>query len=257
MWKLTRKEIASVISDLGCRLVLFREPYNQFSDPVACDLFCKLMRLKMTGYRRKHDQRVLPIDTYDYLATHIALCVSEKDGSLKPINAYKSISSRITDQHVLPFPAISLLNTCSEKLEAKRFERRLVGELGVKEVFYNGSWTMDETYKNNERVRQFLQEATLATLVQYYAYQKRFPVISGAVTRFGVDRWKETVGFEDIYDSNGDMISRFHSPVFSNSELRFMVLNRVSDEGLLHAKDYSELWDHRIELESDQLALAA
>lgn len=256
MWRLSKLKIRSTIAKLDCRLVVFREPYNLLGDRAAAQLFCDILNLKMQGYRAKHDSHVLPIDAYDFLATHLVICTVREDGSICPINAYKSISCKMARKHSLAFPAVNLLSSCVERESAKALADSLNRQIETEELHYNGSWAMHPQFRKDEDVRAFLQEATLATLVQYYQAEKRLPVISAAVTRFGVDRWKETIGFEDIQMS-GKPVPRFHTPVFSNSELRFMVLNQVSPEGLQHADDYAPLWRDRQEISQSALEVAA
>ena len=85
------------------KIVVLEAPYDSLKEKHAPDIFGKIISLKLQGYGPEYPYGTMPVDTNDFIATHLAVCV--EDGSeLKPIMAYKTVQQRKCRAHGVQFP---------------------------------------------------------------------------------------------------------------------------------------------------------
>jgi hypothetical protein len=92
------------------QIVVLESPYDNMNDPLVRDLFSKIVQLKIEGYRLVYPYGVLPVDSYDFIATHHLVC-REINGSYQVLMGVKYITLKKCLTHNLPFPGIALLRT--------------------------------------------------------------------------------------------------------------------------------------------------
>src|SRR4051794_13077167 len=107
------------------KLAVINCPYDNWDNSSVRDLFCRIIGLKLAGYRGKHPYGALPLDTTDFVATHVAIGIDEGLQGFRPIMAYKTVTQERCKIHNLPFPALTLARASGGDAHARKVEEIL------------------------------------------------------------------------------------------------------------------------------------
>lgn len=176
------------------RFVTLDCPLERWRDPDVRAAFAEMVRLKMLGFSSQHAAGVMPVDTSDFIASHVLTCVEGSDG-LHLVSAFRTISSERCREFNLTFSAESLAIAAGAREHAEAV-REFVGQDGG--VGYLGSWTIHPSARDNAALRAALRDdfALGAILAHEEAGIPR--IVVGATLRFKVDRLLSPVGFRPL-----------------------------------------------------------
>ena len=176
------------------RFVTLDCPLERWRDPHVRAAFAEMVRLKMLGFGSAHAAGIMPVDTSDFIASHVLTCVEGNDG-LHLVAAFRSISTERCREFNLTFSAESLAIAADAREHAAAV-RELVARDG--RVGYLGSWTIHPSARDNASLRAALRDdfALGAILAHEEAGIPRMVV--GATLRFKVDRLLSPVGFRPL-----------------------------------------------------------
>lgn len=235
------------------RLVVLESPYDTIEHPLAQELIGKIARMKISGYKAEYPYGATPVDTGDFVGTHLLLCEQDKNGSLEPIMGFKSITHRRCELHGMEFPAYHLIED-GQFGEHKQLIRSLVEQAQSKneEIAYNGSWTVRQDVRKDRALMQLCYDVTLLLLVRYYTDYRIGNVLAGATVRFKVHQFKEFMGFE--YPTlHGKRLPNFPCKPFFNEEVALMLLRQFSPAAHRLADRYRTFWENRICISAQEL----
>lgn len=228
------------------RLVIFECPYDTIENPIAQSLLGKIARMKITGYKAEYPYGATPVDTGDFVGTHLLLCEELRGGDIEPIMGFKSLSYRRCQIHELEFPAFHLFPKEDHEKHRRAVESLLdEAERNGEETCYNGSWTVRQDLRSDRTLIQLCYDVTLLLLVRYYTDYRIQNVLAGATVRFKVHRFKEFMGWEYV-ESDGNRLATFPCKPFFNEEVALMRLRKFSPEAHALAERYRFFWEQRL-----------
>lgn len=252
--------VSRVFAKHRLRYVVFDNLYRGFHHESVQHLFGKIAALKLSGYRSKHQDGVLPLDSTDFVGTHVLICGdSEGENPGTPLAGFKSVALSTCDKHMLSFPPVSLIRSCVPtpvKHEKKILEMISEARAEKRDIYYNGSWTVAPETRSDPELREVLVQASFAMLWTHYASRNQHPVIAAAVVRFGVDANKRFIGFRDFVEDPGKDEEVIRTPHFSMSDLKLMIQDSLSDDGQRLCELFATAWKNRMLFSGEQAITA-
>ena len=176
------------------RFVTLECPLERWGDPDARAVFAEMVRLKVLGFGAQHVAGVMPVDTSDFIASHVLTCVAGNDG-LHLVAAFRSISTERCREFNLTFSAESLAIAADAREHAAAV-REFVGQDG--RVGYLGSWTIHPSARDNQPLRAALRDDFSLGSVLAHEEAGIPRMVVGATLRFKVDRLLSPVGFRPL-----------------------------------------------------------
>jgi len=234
------------------QLVVIDSPYEILERPLVEHLFTKMVGLKKQGYGSNYPHGVLPVDTTDFIATHVLLCQKKKDQSLLPIMGYKTITLEKCREYNLKFPGLTLVQNAQMPVHAQVVESIMQRcEQQAKGLAYLGSWTVDpifkEKLKNKQEPKANLREAFLAFYRQLYRQQNVAEVIIGGTLRFGTEKIFYGLGHRALA-LNGQELSPIKVAHLIKEPVLVMHSAAFNETSAEAEKKWQVVWDERIHL---------
>src|SRR5262249_37783257 len=129
------------------QIVVLDNPFRIWSNPVVQDLFVKAIDLKIRGYGGIYPEGVIPVDTNEFVGTHVLVC-RKRGKKLFPITGFRSISLQRCDQHFLAFPSLAIARNSGAPRHAEVvqsiMDRCRKGRIRLE---YFGGWTIDPAFR--------------------------------------------------------------------------------------------------------------
>jgi len=176
-------------------------PLERWRDPHVRAAFAEMVRLKMLGFGSAHAAGIMPVDTSDFIASHVLTCVEGNDG-LHLVAAFRSISTERCREFNLTFSAESLAIAADAREHAAAV-REFVGQEG--RVGYLGSWTIHPSARENPALRAALRDDFALGAVLAHAEAGIPRMVVGATLRFKVDRLLSPVGFRPLSHKGAEL----------------------------------------------------
>lgn len=232
------------------QLVILECPYEIWDQPLVQTLFAKMVLLKRRGYGHNYQNHVLPVDTSDYIATHVLLCTRDTDGSFTPVMGLKSISLKICTKYKLNFPGLGLVQSAKKQAHIEVVESIIKRcEDQKKGLAYFGSWTIDTDFKKTYYQKN--KDLVEAVNIFYFALNKEqniSEVILGGTLRFHTERFFQTLGQRPIA-MNGDELEPINVVHLDKEPVVVMHGKVESSEVLiLGRKKWQKIWNDRIHM---------
>lgn len=233
------------------RIVILDCPYSQFHSETVKTFFTDLIELKIDGYIDEYGFGALPVDTTDFIGTHIALC-EEESTHWKPIMAFKTISLSRSQDFGIPFSPLSLLKG---KLNDKSFEKvcSLI-ESRSGEISFDSSWTVSSAYRAEKGAPLFLLEAMAGLMTLYHQDSEvGIPelIVSGTM-QVRADAFFIKMGAERIGED-----SIFSHPAIKGGMCSILHLKEFSPFALRSAEKYRALWNARVTIDGSKVKAAS
>lgn len=233
----------------GLRLVIIDNPSRNWGNPLVRDLFHKVVGLKLKGYGKEYEQGVLPIDTTDFIGTHLTIC-QERGGALEPLIAYKSISLERCREYQpnLPFPVLAMTQVASAK-DHEEYVRRKIEECirTGKGLRYCSAYTIQPEVRENRILVQRLKQMLVAVQINFLRMTQTHESLLMGAMRFKVDQMFRSWGYKDI-ELDGRTLPPFNVKSIFDQPAMLLRLEEFNDEVLKHLETYAELWKNRIEV---------
>lgn len=232
------------------QLVSIECAYDVWNSDLVQDLFGKMVALKLKGYRARHPYGVLPVDTYDFIASHHLVCRREK-GELFPVTGFKTTTLDRCRMHKLPFPGLTLVEAAGapEHAEVVRGIIERCEREGIK-LGYTSSWTIDPQAREDKEFVAHLRAIIEMIYVFFHREKQLDELIVGGTVRVGTDRLFETWGHEPL-KRNGVVLPPISVAHLLGDPVVVMYLRRFSDEVQARAEQLRALWKNRIVLGGD------
>ena len=242
----------------GLRLVVLNKPYDSWNNPETGEIFVKMVSLKLQGYLSRHIYGSLPVDTTDFIGTHILIC-SEADGSLRPISGFKIITDTCCRIHQLPFLARSLAQAAGATEHARLIDEIVCRSRGQsKDVSYLCSWTTQPEVRDDRDRSNLIKDIIASTIVNFHLDQGITDLIAAGVPRMKTNRFLTSVGFNPLAIL-GLALPNFRHSGLLGEEVVMMHLSSFTEKAMKLAQDHHELWRARVTIagNENQVAKAA
>lgn len=227
------------------RVVVLDCPYDTWSSATTQHLFSEIINLKLEGYKTVYSDGVLPIDTYDFIATHILVC-SDDGGKLKPLTGFKSVTSPRCKRFNLPFPTSQLLSLDGAPLHAEAVATIMKNtEESGSVLAYDGAWTIDPEARKNRSVRSLLHELFISNVVHWHTSSTPHNLVGMGVPGIRTDKFFERVGFKRV-TSEGKPLPTFNHTAIVGGEVALIYLEKFSEFATELARKYQPFWNNRI-----------
>ncbi|MGC3990037.1 MAG: hypothetical protein QM796_10240 [Chthoniobacteraceae bacterium] len=227
------------------RIVVLDCPYNTWANKDTQELFSAIVGLKLKGYLPVYEHGVMPVDSYDFIATHLLVCVKEQE-HLRPVTGFKSVTVSACERFNLPFPTNAVLaNTRpGQHREAVHQIMDRCRESG-KELCFDSSWTVDPEFRKHRELHLLLQELFISNVIQWHRPERAHEVLGTGILRVRTNRFFERVGFHPV-ELDGEPLPPFEQPSLQGSSAVLIHLQESSSFARGMAEKHQQLWENRI-----------
>lgn len=237
----------------GLKILVIDHPYRALGHPETQHLFGRLMGMKIAGYRAAYPFGVLPVDTYDFVASHILVCVPEGSDGWKPLGAGRVISEERCEAHRLPFPAQALLRDAqsdtSRHLQAVE-EIVAAARSRMKRLDYHSSWTLSPALRDQPELRRFVRDVMVSTLITRMVEDVEREHLLCGVLRMKTDELFKWVGYEPLKAGTEVLPEILQRSLFGEPVLMFHSTG-VTAEAREMTQRFRALWEERQILAGD------
>lgn len=239
------------------RIVVLKCPYFQFENSQASEIFIRTLNLKKIGYEKEYPMGVLPIDTTDFISTHVLAC-GEGKGGFMPLMGFRSVSLESLDFFKLPFPLFGVLRSSDayEHLEVVESIVQSARE-SKKNLCYDSSWTIAPLVREKHEFKKELRKIMEAIHVLYHLENQTAKLLAGGMKKFKMEKIYEYWGYKKI-SKDGVVLPEFELSFLFNEEAEIFYLKQFNEFAIAQAKTMENLWIDRVELLPDaQIAVRA
>lgn len=237
-----------MLSDL-C-VVILECPYITLSQQNGREIFSNMMNVKIKGYASVHDDKVMPVDTTDFIATH--MIVADKRAPFEKIYmSYKSTSYKMCDRYSLPFPFMTMLKNhapteCFSKMEEIMKSCREKNE----DLSYDTGWTINPEIRGDKEFQSILKDLITLFVVNHHNDYRIPHWVTLGICKVKTDQYFLKMGLEEI-STNSILLH----PFLHNTDARAVISmnGKYTDFVFETAKKYQFLWDNRIVISSKDL----
>lgn len=230
------------------QLVILDCPYEKWDHQEVRTFFTEMVSLKKEGYGSRYVMDVLPVDTSDFIATHVLLCEKQKDGRLEPIMGYKSISLEKCRHYNLNFPGLSLVQSAKMPLHTQAIEK-IIEQCDANQngLAYLGSWTVSQKFKKrNLKNRNInLKEAFSIFYRLLYKEQNISEVVIGGTLRFRTEKLFYNLGHRPL-SLDGVELPSIQVAHLAKEPVLVMHAEGFIEDFLDIEKKWLSVWNNRI-----------
>ena len=223
-------------------------PAYHMNDPFVRDIYAKLISLKLNAYRTAED-KYLSVDESDIYATHLIVCLVERN-IFSPLIAFKGLTKKRCQEWNRPFNANAIIQGSKSELHIRAVTKFISdSESRVGNVGYTASLALDP-FQGDHELR-------LRAKSMFLCMMARFHTDFGIENSMCIARLKvksnellEKMGYEPLQLSNLKLFPVV-LPQYVNNEYLVMVVNSVSEEGKEIIHLHKNEWDSRIIIGDD------
>jgi hypothetical protein len=241
------KSITEILDDL--QVIVLEKPYETLNDDFGRQMFAGVMALKIRGYLAIHNEGAMPVDTTDFIATH--LIVTRKND---PINnvlmAYKSTSYLDCEKFKLAFPFTQLLKNAGHPNCSLEMDRILAECAAKKEdLSYDTGWTICPSVREDKELQGVLKEMLTMFVVNHHKDYNIPHWVTLGILKVKTDQYFLKMGLDEISDQ--PILSH---PLLHLTDARAVIAKDNIYSLFTHstAKKYKSMWDDRITIESSK-----
>src|SRR5262249_31040118 len=223
------------------RLVVLDCPLESWDDEGVRKLFGDLIALKKLGFGASYHDKVLPVDTTDFVGRHYLSCIEGSQG-LQVVASFRTIHLERCRLFSLPFPALSLARSANAPLHTEAV-RRFVEEDAA--VSYIGSWMIHPAAYGNQRLRASLRDHFVFGSILFHSEAGVGRLVLGATLRFRVDRVLRPVGYCPL-EHDGTPLPPLAAQHLHGEPVQLMHLAKPTSNALKRTEGLRTLWNNRI-----------
>jgi len=223
------------------RLVVLDCPLESWDDEGVRELFGDLVALKKLGFGASYRDKVLPVDTTDFVGRHYLSCIEGPQG-LQVVAGFRAVDFERCRLFNLPFPALCLARAANAPLHAEAVRRFVEQDAAVS---YIGSWTIHPGAYANQRLRAALRDHFVLGGILFHRESGVERLILGATLRFKVDRLLRPVGYRPL-EYEGSPLPSLAAQHLHGEAVQLMSLARATSSVLERADGLRHLWNARV-----------
>jgi len=233
------------------KLLILESPFENWGNPLVESTFAKMVTLKKQGYGGSYANGVLPIDTTDFLSTHVLLCENNRDGHFIPVMGYKTITLEKCRQYNLNFPGLSLVQNAKMPVHTQVVQSIIERcEKEQRSLAYLGSWTVNPDYRHRQLLKNELKEAFKAFYRMVYREQNVAEVLIGGTLRFKTEKLFSELGHRPLALDN-QPLSPIHVAHLVKEPVLVMHSADFNEASLEAEKKWRGVWEDRLTIESE------
>jgi len=223
------------------RLVVLDCPLESWNDGSVRELFGDLIALKKLGFGTLYRDKVLPVDTTDFVGRHYLSCIEGPEG-LHVLAGFRTVDRERCRSFNLPFPALSLARAVNAPLHAAAVEQFVEQDPAVS---YVGSWTIHPSVCSNKGLRESLREHFVLGSILFHREAGVERLMLGATLRFKVDRLLRPVGYRPL-EHEGNPLPPLAAHHLHGEPVQLMYLEKAPVSVLARTEGLRRLWDSRV-----------
>lgn len=224
-------------------IVVLESPYSTLALPEGREVFSGVIGTKIKGYTAVHDKNSLPVDTTDFLATHVL--VADKNDPFNTVySTYKTTTFKVCEQYNIPFPFLTLLKNhahadCYNEMERIINECREKGE----DLSYDTGWTINPSVREDKDLQMVLKDLANVFAINHHRDYNIPHWVTLGICKVKTDQYFKKMGLVEI----SDKATVIH-PFLHQAEAKALIsLNHQYTDFAYHtAEKYQSLWDNRI-----------
>ncbi|MDR3606231.1 MAG: hypothetical protein P4M08_02495 [Oligoflexia bacterium] len=234
--------VAKLFGDI--EIVVIESPYDTLGDPEVRDLFSRLAALKIEGYRAVYEYGVLPVDTYDFVATHYLVC-RKNQGRPEILTGYKTVTLQKCLKHRLVFPGMALLRSAGATSHCLALEE-LLGQFAANpdKVSYSSSWTINPEVRKNPALKNLLKDLMTVMLAAHELEIGTVERLGCGVPKVKSDQYFQSLGYQRM-TYRGDILPPFSQPSLVGESAVLLHGTEYTEEALRVVERYRDFWQAR------------
>jgi hypothetical protein len=230
------------------RFLLLECPYDIWSEPLAQETFVSMVDMKLRGFRNNYPYGILPLDTIDFVATHLLICEEKKNGKLLPLAGYRSITLDRCMTHKIKFPLVSILENAKADHHLKVIKDILKRHSdNPAAIAYDGSWTILPEIRQDRQLVQQLKDMTMGFGTHFGVYRKLHALVGVGAVKYKADVYFNAWGYQNISKDSQELPSLTLESHFG-MESKVFHLTKYSQQAIQFSEQYHSYWENRIEL---------
>lgn len=247
------KKLLSLVSNEFNRddlqVVILEAPNETLLVPDGKELFANIMELRIRGYTNIHSNAILPMDTTDFLATHLLVCTKENPLE-NVLMSYKSTSYKLCQKFNLAFPFTTILEKSAHPDCVSEMKKILDDcEKTGKDLSYDAGWTVNPKIRENKELQMALKEIVVSFLVHHHRDYAIPHWVTFGICKVKTDQLFLKMGASEI--SNHPMISH---PYLLQADARALISkDHVYTEYAMDiSRKYQDMWESKLTISIDQ-----
>jgi len=233
------------------KIVVIDCPIKHWNHPLVREMYHKIINLKLAGFHSKKPDNYLPVDTTDFIGTHIVACNENDDGSLHPIMGFKGVTLERCLHYGQNFSGRNALASVHSDIHKLALDQYITQSLNDGHTLsHNSSLAVDPSLKGRKKLEAMKLIFPLA-LFHYREFSLTRLISFGSITSKTHITFRK-LGFHPILHA-GKPLPPVCIPAIQNEEAEIMTLENFSAECEALAVANQALWDERIEI-SDKTA---
>ncbi|QDK36370.1 hypothetical protein [Bdellovibrio sp. NC01] len=235
------------------QLLILESPFENWAEPSVQNAFAKMVELKKIGYGSCYSKGVLPVDTSDFFATHVLLCLPDQSGELQPVMGYKTITLDQCKQFNQNFPGLSLVQNAKAPQHTE-VVKTIIGKCEREggKLAYLGSWTADPAFKKGPLTHINLKDAFVAFYHLLYREQNVTDIVIGGTLRFKTEKLFAEIGHKPL-SLNGEVLPNIEVAHLVKEPV--LVMHSSFDKNVisLAERKWQSVWDRRALVEKTDI----
>lgn len=221
-------------------------PIKHWNHPIVRQMFHKTVNLKLTGFHSKMPDNYLPVDTFDYIGTHILACRERENGELHPIMGFKGISLERCLHYGQNFSGRSSISSVRSDIHKMALDQYIDSSVGAGHALaYTSSFAVDPNLDRREKLEAM---KLLFPLIAFYRRDFRLSrLLANGSIKSKTNITFRKLGFRPLLHA-GEVLSPVYIPALQNEQFEVMTMEHLSAECEASANANQALWDARIEI---------
>ena len=224
------------------RVIIIDYPIYAFEDKFCANILGKALHMKHTGYVATYGEKILPMDKTDFFSTHIMLC-EELNNELIPVIIYKATPYDRCLHYGVEFPALNILKSDGHEESIIEINKILTNLEDPGLISFDSSWAqnLDYRFTKDSQLKNNLREITMMFAVKHHEEFKLPHMMTLGVVKVKTDQFFERIGLKKLPGR-----SLFNLRSLNNSEVIIFHNDAFSDEALIMAEKFKELWENKL-----------
>lgn len=229
------------------KVVVVDFPAMVWDNPQTREFFAKLSALKSDSYHADFEGPVLPVDTMDFLGTHIAICSEDGQGNLEPLLTFRSITLERCEEFRLTFPAVTLART-SKATEHEASLQALLerAKKSHQQIRFCSPVALSPAVRGDQILVQRLKQIHAALQLHFLRDSgTHISLLTGMIKSKG-DQMFESWGYRPLAGEDGKPLPNIFQWSLYGAEVSLMQLEQFSSKVRTWAAEYVGLWQNRL-----------
>jgi hypothetical protein len=189
--------------------VIIDNPLRLLSCDATMRLYRRALALKCERFLEEYGENILPVDTGDFVGTHLLNCERDDDGELWPITVARALSLGRCRANGIGFPPVDLLHHCEAQQYLPEVEQAIArAETTGTDLTYFSSWTAASRYRTMHAGADSARDSFMALLTHWYTSRDMSGWLAFAVKKYKTDRYMQFMGARI---SSDDIVSRYRN----------------------------------------------